>query len=76
MERSEWQRPYQEVQKGKANPMAKQGRRRCSGLLEIPRRSACCGWRDPVEDKCDILEGKQGRNHVRELREIILGEMV
>jgi hypothetical protein len=60
MERSEGQRPYHEVQKGKANPMAKQGRRRCSGLLEIPRQSACCGRRDPVEDKRDVLEGKQG----------------
>jgi hypothetical protein len=76
METSEGQRPYQEVQKGEANPMAKQGRQRCSGLLEIPRRSACCRQRDPVEDERDVLEGKQGRNNVRELREIILGEMV
>jgi hypothetical protein len=39
MKESRWQRSYQEGQGDEVGSMAKQGKRGCSGLLAIPRRS-------------------------------------
>jgi hypothetical protein len=56
--------------------MAMQGRWGYSGSLAIPHRSACYGRRDLVTGEFVVLEREKENNCIREMREIILGEMV
>jgi hypothetical protein len=63
------------VQDAEAHLVARPSSSRCTGVLEISRRSSYPWQQDPVEDERRALEKKEGRTLVRGMRQNMVKKM-